>query len=99
MGELTHFNAAGEAHMVDVGTKPATHRVAVAAGRIRVRAQTLALVESGGHAKGDVLGIISGPMGREAHDVRARISGIVMGHAVSPLVHQGDGLVHIAETE
>ncbi len=49
--------------------------------------------------KGDVLGIISGPMGREAHDVRARISGMIMGHAVNPLVHQGDGLVHIAETE
>lgn len=50
-------------------------------------------------SKGDLLGVISGPIGREAHDVRARTSGIIMGHAVNPLVHQGDGLVHIAETE
>lgn len=54
---LTHFNAAGEAHMVDVGAKPATERVAVAEGHIRMRPETLTLIVQGGHKKGDVLGI------------------------------------------
>ena len=48
-------------------------------------------------AKGDRLGIITGPSGRGGREVRARASGIVMGHTVNPLVHQGDALVHIAE--
>lgn len=55
--ELTHFDTAGAAHMVDVGAKPATHRVAVAQGRIAMRPETLALVKSGGAKKGDVLGV------------------------------------------
>lgn len=54
---LTHFDAAGQAHMVDVAAKAETHRVALAGGAIRMRAETLALVESGRAAKGDVLGI------------------------------------------
>jgi cyclic pyranopterin monophosphate synthase len=54
---LTHFDAAGQAHMVDVGGKPATHRVAVARGVIRMQAATLALIEQGGAKKGDVIGI------------------------------------------
>ena len=57
MTELTHFNAAGEAHMVDVGGKQETHRVAIADGAIRMQPGTLALISQGGHAKGDVLGI------------------------------------------
>lgn len=57
MTELTHFNAAGEAHMVDVGAKRPTHRVAIADGMIRMQTTTLALIAEGGHAKGDVLGI------------------------------------------
>ena len=56
-GHLTHFDAAGQAHMVDVGAKAETHRVAVAAGTIRMQAATLALIESGTAKKGDVLGI------------------------------------------
>jgi len=55
--ELTHFDTAGAAHMVDVGGKPATHRVAIAQGRISMRPETLALVKSGGAKKGDVLGV------------------------------------------
>jgi predicted deacylase len=47
-------------------------------------------------ARGDLLGIISGPSGRGGREVRASASGLIMGHAVNPLVHQGDGLVHIA---
>lgn len=54
---LTHFDATGQAHMVDVGAKDATHRVAVAAGTIRMQSETLALITSGSARKGDVLGI------------------------------------------
>ncbi len=54
---LTHFDAAGQAHMVDVGAKDETSRVAVARGRIRMLPATLALVESGSARKGDVLGV------------------------------------------
>lgn len=54
---LTHFDATGQAHMVDVGAKDATHRVAVAAGTIRMQPETLALITSGSAKKGDVLGI------------------------------------------
>ena len=65
MSEFTHFNAAGAAHMVDVGTKPDTHRVAIAEGRITMHADTLAKILAGDHRKGDVLGIarIAGIMG------------------------------------
>ena len=54
---LTHFDAAGQAHMVDVGAKQDTHRIAVAAGTIRMQPATLALIQSGSAKKGDVLGI------------------------------------------
>jgi cyclic pyranopterin monophosphate synthase len=54
---LTHFDDAGQAHMVDVSTKAATHRVARAQGRITMRAETFSLIESGRATKGDVLGI------------------------------------------
>jgi cyclic pyranopterin monophosphate synthase len=54
---LTHFDAEGSAHMVDVGGKPATHRVAVASGRIRMRPATFRLVAAGRAKKGDVLGV------------------------------------------
>ena len=62
---LTHFDAQGQAHMVDVGAKASTHRVAVASGRIRMLPATLALVQSGTAKKGDVLGIarLAGIMG------------------------------------
>jgi cyclic pyranopterin phosphate synthase len=54
---LTHFDAAGQAHMVDVAAKTVTHRVAVASGRITMQPQTLAMVASGSAKKGDVVGI------------------------------------------
>jgi len=54
---LTHFDAAGEAHMVDVGAKAETHRVARAGGRIVMQPATLALIKQGGAKKGDVLGV------------------------------------------
>lgn len=54
---LTHFDSAGQAHMVDVGTKTETARVARAAGSIFMKPETLALIRSGSAKKGDVLGI------------------------------------------
>lgn len=70
---LTHFDAHGQAHMVDVAAKAHTHRVAVAEGRIRMEPATLALVQSGTAKKGDVLGI-------------ARIAGIQGAKKTSDLV-------------
>ncbi len=62
---LTHFDDAGQAHMVDVSEKDITARVAVAEGWVRMRPETLALVEQGTARKGDVLGVarLAGIMG------------------------------------
>jgi cyclic pyranopterin phosphate synthase len=62
---LTHFDASGQAHMVDVGAKDETHRIAIATGTIRMKPETLAIIQSGSAKKGDVLGIarIAGIMG------------------------------------
>lgn len=57
MTTLTHFDDAGQAHMVDVGDKAVTHRVAIAAGLIRMQPLTLDLIRSGTSKKGDVLGV------------------------------------------
>ena len=54
---MTHFDAQGQAHMVDVSAKAETHRVARAAGCIRMQAATLELIASGQAKKGDVLGV------------------------------------------
>ena len=54
---LTHFDAQGQAHMVDVASKDATHRVARASGLIRMQPATFELVRSGGAKKGDVIGV------------------------------------------
>lgn len=54
---LTHFDRKGKAHMVDVGAKAVTHRVAVASGRIRMQPETLRTVIEGSAKKGDVLGV------------------------------------------
>ncbi|MES9938029.1 MAG: cyclic pyranopterin monophosphate synthase MoaC [Sedimenticola sp.] len=73
MSDLTHFNQSGEAHMVDVGDKDDTHRVALTEGRIRMLPETLELIMQGGHKKGDVLGI-------------ARVAGIMAAKKTSELV-------------
>jgi cyclic pyranopterin phosphate synthase len=73
MDTLTHFNAAGEAHMVDVGSKRPTERMAVAEGFIEMRPETLALIQAGTHRKGDVLGI-------------ARIAGIMASKRTAGLI-------------
>ena len=57
MGKLTHFDADGQAHMVDVADKHETRRVAVAKGSIVMEAQTLSLILAGTAKKGDVLGV------------------------------------------
>jgi cyclic pyranopterin phosphate synthase len=64
-GKLTHFDAAGQAHMVDVSGKEATARLAVAEGHVKMTPETLALVEAGDAKKGDVLGVarLAGIMG------------------------------------
>ena len=54
---LTHFDSAGQAHMVDVGGKPESARIARAGGSIRMQPATLALIRDGSAEKGDVLGI------------------------------------------
>lgn len=73
MSTLTHFDAQGQAHMVDVAAKTATHRIAVASGRIEMLATTLALIQEGNAKKGDVLGI-------------ARIAGIQGAKKTSELI-------------
>ena len=70
---LTHFDAQGQAHMVDVAAKAHTHRVAVAEGLITMEPATLALIQSGSAKKGDVLGI-------------ARIAGIQGAKRTSELI-------------
>lgn len=65
MTDFTHFNDQGRAKMVNVGDKPVSERVAVAAGRVLVNDETFALIKSGGMKKGDVLTVaqIAGVMG------------------------------------
>ena len=55
MSKLTHFNKAGEAHMVDVGDKAITQRIAVAEGCILMQSETLKCIVEGQHGKGDVV--------------------------------------------
>lgn len=83
MTKLTHFNTEGDAHIVDIGDKAETRRVAVAAGRILMQAATLQAVIQGEHKKGDVLGIarIAGIMASKRTDEL-----IPLCHAV-PLTH------------
>jgi len=57
MNKLTHFDESGQAHMVNVGDKASTHRIAVAIGKISMLPETFKMVEAGTHKKGDVLGI------------------------------------------
>jgi len=73
MSKLTHLNESGEAHMVDVGAKPATAREAVAEGRIRMQPETLRLIVAGGHKKGNVLTV-------------ARIAGIMAAKKTAELI-------------
>ena len=70
---LTHFDGQGQAHMVDVAAKAATHRIAIAQGRIAMKPDTLALILAGNAKKGDVLGV-------------ARIAGIMAAKKTSDLI-------------
>lgn len=73
MSGLTHIGAAGEAHMVDVGDKDETHRVAVAEGHVRMKPDTLDAILAGNAKKGDVLGT-------------ARLAGIMAAKKTSDLI-------------
>ena len=70
---LTHFDAQGQAHMVDVAAKAATHRIAIAQGRIVMNPATLGIILMGNAKKGDVLGI-------------ARVAGIMAAKKTSELI-------------
>jgi len=70
---LTHFNASGEAHMVDVGDKAVTARRAVTGGYIKMAPETFAMIKAGDHKKGDVLGI-------------ARLAGIMAAKKTSDII-------------
>jgi cyclic pyranopterin phosphate synthase len=73
MNKLSHFDAGGQAHMVNVGDKPNTHRIAIASGKITMLPETFNMIEAGTHKKGDVLGI-------------ARIAGIQASKKTSDLI-------------
>ncbi len=73
MSKLTHFNEQGAVHMVDIGDKSETHRIALASGSIMMQTDTLSLIKQGGHKKGDVLGI-------------ARTAGIMAAKKTSELI-------------
>ncbi len=70
---LTHFDGKGDAHMVDVSSKAETDRLATAEGWIKMRPETLDLIEKGGAKKGDVLGV-------------ARLAGIMAAKKTSDLI-------------
>ena len=71
--QLNHFNQRGEAHMVDVGDKDVTQRIAVAEGFIRMQAETLQRILEGSHKKGDVLAV-------------ARVAGVMASKRTADLV-------------
>lgn len=73
MTQLTHFNTQGEAHMVDVGAKDITQRIAIAEGHIQMLPETLQKIMEGNNKKGDVLGI-------------ARIAGIMASKRTADLI-------------
>lgn len=54
---MTHFDSSGQAHMVDIGAKNESHRIAIARGTLRMQPETMALIRSGSAEKGDVLGV------------------------------------------
>ncbi|MES9943532.1 MAG: cyclic pyranopterin monophosphate synthase MoaC [gamma proteobacterium symbiont of Ctena orbiculata] len=73
MADFTHFNAAGEAHMVNVGDKASSKRRAISEGRITMQPETLRMILQGTHKKGDVLGV-------------ARIAGIMAAKRAPELI-------------
>lgn len=73
MSKLTHFDDKGAAHMVDVGDKSVTERIAVAEGRVLMNAETLGMITDGTAKKGDVLGV-------------ARLAGIMASKKTSDLI-------------
>jgi cyclic pyranopterin phosphate synthase len=73
MSKLTHLNKQGEVHMVDVGNKADSHRIAIAEGRIHLQTETLSLIRDGANQKGDIL-------------ANARIAGIMAAKRTADLI-------------
>ena len=104
--ELTHFDESGRARMVDVGGKPDTLRDAVAAGVVRMRSQTLALIREGRMAKGDVLAVaqVAGIMAAKntpalvpmCHSIL--LTSVELNFELVDLEVSGEGAVHITST-
>ncbi|MEO8813521.1 MAG: cyclic pyranopterin monophosphate synthase MoaC [Caulobacteraceae bacterium] len=100
MSGLTHIDAEGRARMVDVSAKPASAREAVASGRIRMAAETLALAVSGAGRKGDVRAVaeIAGVMAaKRASDLIPLCHPLALSHA-EVTVTPGDGALEVTAT-
>ncbi|XDZ64726.1 cyclic pyranopterin monophosphate synthase MoaC [Alphaproteobacteria bacterium LSUCC0684] len=100
MTGLTHFNADGDPHMVDVSEKDVTSRRAVASGAITMLPETLTLIRNRGHKKGDVIQIaqLAGIMGaKKTHDLIPLCHPIGLTHVSVDITLAEDGLEITAE--
>src|SRR6478672_4699270 len=94
MGELTHLDAQGRAHMVDIGEKDVTRREAVARGSVLMRPETLQLIMAGGLPKGDVLAVarVAGIMAaKRAPDLTSLCHPLLLTHVAVDLQPAADG--------
>lgn len=100
MNDLTHFDASGHVHMVDVGEKAVSHRVAIAEGWILMQPETLERIREGRHAKGDVLGVarVAGIMGAKKTGDLIPLCHPVGLSRVALELEPGDGAVHAQAT-
>lgn len=100
--QLTHLDEEGRAHMVDVGGKPDTKRVAVAKGEITMRPETLALIQEGGITKGDVLAVaqVAGIMAaKRTYTLIPMCHPLLLTHvAVEFTPDEGENLIEITAT-
>ena len=95
---LTHLDAKGHATMVDVTEKCVTMREAVAEARVRMQPQTLAMIQQGGHPKGDVLAVarIAGIMAaKKTHELIPLCHPLLLTSVKVELVPEGDDVVRI----
>ncbi len=100
--QLTHLDEKGRAHMVDVGEKPDTERIAVARGEVTMRPETLALIQEGGIPKGDVLAVaqVAGIMAaKRTHELIPMCHPLLLTHvAVEFEPSEADDLIEITAT-
>ena len=88
MSDFTHFNEQGRAKMVDVGEKPISQRIAVAAGRVLVNEKTFSLIQTGGMKKGDVLTVA------QIAGVMYAFSGVAIGIIATPQLYLPNGKLY-----